>query len=201
MLETERLGTGVEMKPSRDQKIAYLQSYQTCEDLEACFMRAVEVFGVPYSLLDVGCGCGHIVKLARTIGANPSTGVDICVDADEPSLYNHDLRTEWISPNGPADMVLCLEVAEHLPASSAEVLCATLSKNTLPGGILLFSAAVPGQGGAGHLNERPHSFWRGLLRDNFVELDLQTKNLRQAWMSIAPRAWWYGQNLVVFRKR
>jgi hypothetical protein len=29
--------------------------------------------------------------------------------------------------------------------------------------MVLFSAAPPGQGGEGHINERPYEFWRGLF--------------------------------------
>lgn len=48
------------------------------------------------------------------------------------------------------DLVLCLEVAEHLPASAADTLVRSL---TGLGNVIAFSAAIPFQGGANHVNE------------------------------------------------
>lgn len=187
------------MNPSREQMYAYIQSDNTHADLEACFLSAVELLGTPSSLVDIGCGPGHVVRMAASMGI-PAVGVDICATPDGSQLFRSDLRFEWVSPTGPADMVLCLEVGEHLPASSAQVLCSTLAMNTALGGTLLFSAAVPGQGGSGHLNERPHSYWRGLLATKFKEVPHMTAKLRTTWSVVAPRSWWYGQNLMIFRK-
>ena len=55
---------------------------------------------------------------------------------------------------------MCLEVAEHLPSAMANVLVRQL---TAVAPVILFSAAIPGQGGTDHLNERFPSYWRGLF--------------------------------------
>ena len=50
------------------------------------------------------------------------------------------------------DLVQSLEVAEHLPKTSAERFVQTLVTH---GTRVLFSAAIPGQGGENHINEQP----------------------------------------------
>jgi 2-polyprenyl-3-methyl-5-hydroxy-6-metoxy-1,4-benzoquinol methylase len=54
------------------------------------------------------------------------------------------------------DLVVSLEVAEHLPASAADQFVNTLVKH---GKKILFSAAIPGQGGQDHLNEQWPDYW------------------------------------------
>jgi len=97
----------------------------------------------------------------------------------------------------PGDLVLCWEVAEHLPAAAADVLCDTLARLTRAR--LLFTAAVPGQGGSGHVNEQLPSYWRERLEARGLTYDERsTVLLQQAFREAAPRAWWYGRNLQVF---
>jgi len=60
------------------------------------------------------------------------------------------------------DLVQSLEVAEHLPAAKAEQFVETL---TAHGSRILFSAAVPGQGGENHINEQLPDYWRTLFRE------------------------------------
>ena len=53
-----------------------------------------------------------------------------------------------------------MEVAEHLPREKASVFIDTLTKHS---GIVLFSAAVPGQGGTYHVNEQWPKYWNELF--------------------------------------
>lgn len=89
------------------------------------------------------------------------------------------------------DLALCLEVAEHLPADAAETLVAGLC-SLAP--VVLFSAAIPGQGGHGHVNEQWPAYWAERFHAfNYVAGDIR------------PRVWddelvepWYRQNLLIF---
>ena len=54
------------------------------------------------------------------------------------------------------DLLLCLEVAEHLPANKAEHLVKTCASHS---NTIFWSAATPGQGGYHHVNEQPHEYW------------------------------------------
>ena len=61
--------------------------------------------------------------------------------------------------------------------------------------VVLFSAAIPGQGGTHHLNERWPSYWANLFGSaGYDVLDVVRANI---WDD-ARVEWWYRQNLLVF---
>ena len=116
----------------------------------------------PQSVLDVGCGRGIWLKTWKESGASEIFGVDgSYVDA----LRLHIEKAEFqavdlaggFSLGRKFDLVQSLEVAEHLPPASSTRFIESLSAH---GDVILFSAAVPGQGGENHQNERDLSFWR-----------------------------------------
>lgn len=57
-------------------------------------------------------------------------------------------------------MALSLEVAEHLPEASAGTFVETL---VACADAIVFSAAIPNQGGTNHVNEQPPEYWAGLF--------------------------------------
>jgi hypothetical protein len=88
-----------------------------------------------------------------------------------------------------ADLVVCLEVAEHLPPEAAPVLVDTLCRH---GKRILFSAAPPGQGGTGHLNEQPPAYWAELFaRHGYRYQDIVRHRLSP---EVSP---WYRHNTVL----
>jgi len=90
------------------------------------------------------------------------------------------------------DLVVSLEVAEHLPASAAEDFVASLVRH---GSLVLFSAAIPGQGGTGHLNEQWQIYWvEAFARHGYRAYDV----VRPAIWNIQEIASCYRQNTLVF---
>lgn len=177
------------------QQRAFQQSVETADSSRRCLIAAFLVLGVPATLLDIGCGEGHLVDLAAEFGVD-SRGLDLYAPARE-RLTRHNLEMPWEGES--AEMVLCLETAEHIYPEYAETLCETISKAVAPKGMLLFSAAIPGQGGSGHYNEQPYEYWRAY----FALLGLAwneeiTRNLARVWSQVSPEAWWYGQNVQVY---
>ena len=92
------------------------------------------------------------------------------------------------------DVVISLEVAEHLPESTAAEFVDSLVKH---GDIIIFSAAIPSQGGQNHLNEQWKKYW----------IDLFARHQYSVYDLIRPRIWdmqevdyWYKQNMIVFGK-
>ncbi len=118
------------------------------------------------SILDVGCGQGFWLKeFSKTFGAEV-TGVD-GKHVDETSLaipsnrfIAHDLN-ESLDLAKKFDLVLSLEVAEHIKPESSQCFIESLVRH---GNMVLFSAAPPGQGGYDHINEQDPDFWRALFQ-------------------------------------
>lgn len=187
-----------------DMTTAYEQSVATSADAERCILAAFAYLGVPETMIDLGCGSGAMCKVAGRLGCI-SDGFDCAIDqmilGDNMSLHRTNLTDRHAIPTGlSADLVLCLEVAEHIaPGEGEETLLQNV--NVATADVLLFSAAVLGQGGCGHVNEQSHDYWRDKLTDlGLVEDTSLTARLRYIWSEVAPDAWWYGQNVMVFRR-
>ncbi len=114
------------------------------------------------SILDVGCGRG--VWLAQWLrnGATDVLGVDgPYVNLNKLHIPSSSFLARNVSRpfklGRRFDLVQSLEVAEHLPSAAAETFIDNLVQH---GSLILFSAAVPGQGGEHHVNEQPLDYWR-----------------------------------------
>jgi hypothetical protein len=150
----------------------------------------------PSSVLDVGCGVGGWVAMWLDSGVD-AIGVDgdyvprdqLRVPADR--FIDHDLAAP-LDLGRRFDLVTCLEVAEHLPTEAAGTLVSSLCRHA---DVIVFSAAIPGQGGTGHVNERWLSFWTELFATHgYRPYDLLRGRL---WWDERCE-WWYRQNVIVF---
>jgi len=129
---------------------------------ERHMLALLALTGLPDTYLDVGSGTGAMVNLARKLGVD-AWGVDQLPRVDK-WLLPRDLR-EPLNLGRRFDLVTCIEVAEHLPEPSAGILCDSLARHVEGGGILVFSASLPGQAGAGHIHNASPHYWRTLLYD------------------------------------
>ncbi len=151
----------------------------------------------PQSVVDVGCGTGAWLSVFKQAGVTDCLGVD--GDYVEPSLWliapeefvSHDLK-QPLKLGRTFDLVVSLETAEHLPADCADRFVASL---TTLGNVVLFSAAIPFQGGDGHINEQWVEYWAGRFQQRGY----------QAIDCLRERVWgndrvqpWYAQNLLFF---
>lgn len=152
--------------------------------------------GVPQSVLDVGCGTGGWLCIARRLGVEEIYGVDGYAQMEQLEIDSSSFRTVDLSRpvrlDRKFDLVMSLEVAEHLAGDSAETFIETLTRHA---DVVLFSAAIPGQRGEGHLNEQPASYWIGLFKRNSFEL----------FDVVRPKIWqddrvefYYRQNCLLF---
>lgn len=200
------------MEHTKDpQLVAYEQSCRDAEWSRRCLFALLAFVGVPKTFLDVGCGSGHLVRTSAQLGVL-SEGWDVNIedaysDSEGYEFTRVDLtevkQTRFHRDRGfnKFDLTLCWETAEHLPPESADTLCDTLATVTAPGGLLVFTAARPGQGGSGHLNEQPRTYWRDRLRLRGLNPErLLTRQLSTTWSQVAPSCPWYGENVQVFRK-
>jgi SAM-dependent methyltransferase len=115
----------------------------------------------PTSVLDVGCGLGHWLAAFRSRGVSDVLGLDgsyvpvqrLAIPASAFKVVDLQHPPEL---ERRFDLALCLEVGEHLPAESADALVRLL---VAASDTVVFSAAVPGQGGQHHINEQWQSYW------------------------------------------
>lgn len=121
----------------------------------------------PKSVIDIGCGVGTWLCIFKKLG------VKICgVDGNyvKPEMLLID-RSEFISSDlsqviplkDKFDLAISLEVAEHLPSNRAESFIKELC-SLAP--VILFSAAIPFQGGVNHINEQWQDYWVNLFKKN-----------------------------------
>lgn len=150
----------------------------------------------PRSVVDVGCGPGNWLVEFKRLGVAEILGIDSAGAAPTNRLRGddflaHDLRSP-LTLERRFDLAVCLEVAEHLPARCGVALVAQLARMAPA---ILFSAAVPHQGGTGHVNEQWPEYWAGHFAEHGrVPVDCLR---RQVWTD-SEVEFWYAQNLLLF---
>lgn len=156
----------------------------------------------PASVVDIGCGAGIYLREFEQYGVDIE-GFDGSPAAVEESLVGakikvYDLTTP-LSLNRRFDLVLCIEVAEHLEKEFADVLVDTLCRL---GDILVFTAATPGQGpeSIGHINEQPHDYWIDKFSQRGFAYDDRTTEVVRKEMTDSDVVWWVSKNLMIFKK-
>ncbi|MGI9394202.1 MAG: class I SAM-dependent methyltransferase [Boseongicola sp.] len=119
----------------------------------------------PIRVLDLGCGRGIWLDEWLKAGAKEILGVDgSYIDRSQLAIPTESFRaadlTELHDFGCKFDLAQSLEVGEHLPETASSTLVKSLTHHS---NRVLFSAAVPGQGGENHINEKPLQFWRSLF--------------------------------------
>ena len=153
----------------------------------------------PVSVVDIGCGTGNFLSEFKKLGVKSVLGVDGDTNSNNLRIKNivadefqlEDLNQQF-HLGRKFDIALCLEVGEHLNEKSAEILISTLVNCS---DVIIFSAAIPLQGGQYHLNEQWQTYWN----NKFSQFQYQPIDL------IRPIIWdnekvsyWYRQNIIVY---
>lgn len=153
----------------------------------------------PKSVLDVGCGVGTWLAEWIEAGVSDVLGLDgdyvdhDALQVDAAHFQPMDLQQKF-SLARKFDLVQSLEVAEHLNEEYADDFVQSLTSHA---DTILFSAAVPGQGGVHHVNEQWPSYWiHKFAKAGFNPYDV-----------VRPRIWsdprvdiCYRQNIILFSK-
>jgi len=154
----------------------------------------------PKSVLDIGCGNGSWLKAATELGVRNVMGVDgIQVDdqqlnIDKKDFLQHDL-SKPLELNKKFDLAISLEVAEHLSGYAANNVIDILTTHS---DCVLFSAAIPGQGGQYHINEQWPEYWHQKFKERgYLAFDI----IRNEFWNNPNVFWWYKQNIVLYAKK
>lgn len=153
------------------------------------------------SVLDVGCGIGTWLSVCKDLGILNVRGIDGSnVDLDLLRKYLDLDKFTSLDLNQPFqldkryDLSICLEVAEHLNPESSINLVKSLVRHS---DVILFSAAIPGQGGQNHLNEQTPEYWERLFQEHdfrFVDC------IRPLIWNDSKIDFWYKQNIFLVLK-
>ena len=153
----------------------------------------------PHSIVDFGCGSGAWLRAAADLGVTDLTGLD--GDWVERRSFAKSINfvpaslEQTINLERKYDLAISLEVIEHLSPRRGNSFVLDLCNAS---DVVLFSGAVPGQGGIRHLNERWQSHWISTFSDQgFQCLDAFRSRF---WHddNIQP---WYRQNAFLFVRR
>jgi 2-polyprenyl-3-methyl-5-hydroxy-6-metoxy-1,4-benzoquinol methylase len=149
----------------------------------------------PRSVVDVGCGTGASLRQFSEMGI-AAIGVEasraaIRASGCQPLITRHDLRHP-LDLERRFDLAWCFEVAEHIDPRHVGTFVDTLCRHA---DVVTLSAAPPGQGGEGHFNEQPQSYWRALFDERgFV--------LHEEWTSAMQSVdEFYSNNMMVFTSK
>lgn len=155
-------------------------------------------------MIDIGCGVGNMLKACLDFGAQTIRGVDgSWVNKDmllipQESFSQHDLSQQNLRekiPEKSFDLTISSEVAEHIDPKDCEIYMDNLTSFS---DVILFSAAIPNQGGTHHVNEQWPSYWiEKFSHRGFIPVDC-----------IRAKIWddesiyvWYRQNIMFFVRK
>ncbi len=153
----------------------------------------------PKSVVDIGCGIGTFIYCFKQEGIRDVLGIDgswvnkVLVNKflTEEEFLEKNLEEKLVLDR-KFDLVISLEVAEHLSEESAGIFVDNLISS---GNLILFSAAIPLQGGQNHINEQWLDYWQEkFLKHGYYLQDV----IRPIFWDNPKVFWWYKQNMVLF---
>lgn len=151
----------------------------------------------PRSVVDVGCGLGAWLAVFREHGVGDVLGydgpwVDRSLLLVTPGEFRMTNLEEPFAATRRFDLALCLEVAHLLEQQHAQGLVKTLASLA---DVVVFSAAIPGQGGLHHVNEQWPDYWAELFgARGYIASD----PFRAALWEQPDVKWWFAQNIVCY---
>ncbi len=175
-------------------------SYHQIECEEGPFAKRladwISCFLEPSTVLDVGCGPGTYVRALREMGVDA-----MGIDTDKRVVgQEHLLQQSLFDTKLQAELVLCLEVAEHIDKDRADDVVNSIVDTVEPGGMLIWSAAHPGQGGTGHINCQPKAYWDFRFKEAGLERDENMEAKLLDYIKSGYHMGWFLQNAMLYKK-
>jgi hypothetical protein len=153
----------------------------------------------PDSFIDFGCSTGLYLREVQTrLPATPTIGYEFSKEAVDNALcknvYHFDLTTKLGTVKLPNTLGICLEVLEHIDDTHWKEVLENIVNSCDK---LIFSAAVPGQGGVGHINCRPKIDWIKRFHELGWVVDLDASNHLLNYIKQGYHMGWFANNAMV----
>ncbi|MCD6013612.1 MAG: class SAM-dependent methyltransferase [Flavipsychrobacter sp.] len=157
----------------------------------------------PASVCDVGCGVGAFLDVFKQLGVKKVLGYDgvwanrelIATHIADDEFQTIDFEKEMPKAPQKFDLVVNLEVAEHISHERSDNLIDFLVSLS---DTIIFSAALPDQGGYEHINEQWEEYWEEKFnKRGYKKYDI----IRHKICANKDIIWWYRQNTVVYSSK
>jgi len=144
--------------------------------------KIAELYGFE-SVVDFGCASGYYLEGILEGGCKNILGLEYLFDNSKEFISEH--MVDYIRYGNAMEEIDCgkfecaisIEVAEHLLPEKSDIFVDNLTRASNK--YILFTAALPGQGGVGHINERPSSFWINMFSERgFIYSPQETNRIK-----------------------
>lgn len=177
----------------------FFQFISSGKDAYKALLHPVMAALKPKSVIDLGTGSGTWLAAAKDLGVSRVLGLDGQWAATDHQQINGDefqvVDFETGFPDvGRFDLAISLEVLEHISPEAGKRAVRWLCERS---DVVIFSAAIPGQGGTHHINEQWQSYWADKFRSlGFHAYDI----IRPTIWRNSDIPWWYRQNAIVYAR-
>lgn len=159
----------------------------------------LELFPDTKSVIDFGCGSGTFLRTFKDNGIKKVTGLDgEWVDRDSLLISDNEFiptnltNAKDLKFDEKYDIAMSVEVAEHIDEQYANDFVDAMIRAS---DVIIFGAAIPGQGGAEHVNEQWQSYWVEMFEERgYACYDL----IRPRFSRNKMVQHWYAQNTFVY---
>jgi hypothetical protein len=162
----------------------------------------------PHSVCDVGCAIGSYLEGFRFCGVKERNLCGYEKFAEVARKYAPQKIRDCIQELDAGEslqaskryaLVLCIEVAEHLPGEKAQTLINNLTGLKANGGHIILTAAAPGQPGTGHINCQSMPYWYNLAKNAGITFDTDKSFRVIDALGSVSKPLDIAKNLMVFR--
>lgn len=162
-----------------------------------CIIGYINTFYNFKSAVDFGCGMGTWCNVMESFNKEDYLGIDQHDYSSEYMLISQEKYLKYdlcypLSLSRKYDIAISVEVAEHIDSKYAGIFIGNLCRHS---DVILFSAALPNQGGTGHINEQPCSYWKQIFeRFKYRAIDC----IRPVFWNNKTIEVWYRNNSILY---
>lgn len=167
--------------PSDFYSLKFYSKLRKCRPWQASIGKMVALKYDIKSVVDFGCGLGFYLEGMHLGGASNIKGFEYMyqnaktfIPLEISSFIEYGDVMEKMDC-GKFDCAMSVEVAEHILPEKSEIFISNITNASNK--YVLFTSACPGQGGTGHINERPREYWIDMFKRNgylYSEKDVET---------------------------